>query len=173
MSESIKKKIGIPIATIASALLLMAPAIITTGAFAVSPHFTKGPTLEADGKTITVSGKGAGFGNAPTSAFITADVTQDFRCRNPGGNFAPGHAEVTESQVSPSEPIAVRNGQITFSVSLTAEQPEAPTPQEANCPNGNWDVVPVSPLTISNIQLHIQQNGQDLLSHTFPDVIDP
>ena len=172
MSETLKK-MGIPTLVIATALMLMAPAIITTGAFAVSPHFTKGPTLEAEGKTITVSGKAAGFGNAPTDAFITADVTQDFRCRNPGGNFAPGHAETTESQTSTPTPFEVRNGQITFSVSFTATQPEAPTPEEANCPNSNWEVVPVGPLTISNIELHIQQNGQDLLTHTFTDVIDP
>jgi hypothetical protein len=90
MSETIKKK-GILTATIASALLLMAPML----AAAASPHFIGTPTINKSisgtTATLTTSGKVAGLGSAPTQVFLTTSgVTAETECTNKGGNNPPG-----------------------------------------------------------------------------------
>src|SRR4029450_5665844 len=82
----------------------------------------------------TGAGRAAGMPNVPPSAFMTAtSVNTYFHCENKGGNFAPGHPASQSPVTGPTQDIAPRNGQITFSVSLPAT-----VPSTSECPNGNW-----------------------------------
>jgi hypothetical protein len=73
-------------------------ALVSTLAFAATAsaqkpgaHIVGDLTITKDATGLTVSGRGAGFGNFVTSAFLTAErVEAVFLCRNPGGNVAPG-----------------------------------------------------------------------------------
>ena len=109
MSESIRKIGIIPTATIASALLVIAPML----ASAASPHFVGDPSCDVVGGDLECSGKVAGLGNVEeVTAFIQADVT----CINRGGNEAIGLSGGEE------QTFTVQNGQITFT-DLTLENP--------------------------------------------------
>jgi hypothetical protein len=145
--------------------------LATSSAWAQSPHFvgTPGCTKSID-TGLTCSGKAAGLANGPTAAFLTADsVTATFVCVNKGGNVAPGQPIVTQNVTGPTQTIAPRNGQITFSASIPP--PTSPSPS-TECPNGNWRVVLTS-LTFTNVVLHIQQPvGTDVLTDSF-GTIDP
>ena len=162
------KKIGIPSATILSALLLMAPML----AAAASPHFigTPTPTKSTSG-TLTVSFKAAGLANVATGAFLTASqVTVQLQCVNPGGNNPPPKTATFGPTTGPTTQIPVRNGQITGSATLNP-----PTQQElqdaADCPNPNWTVKVLS-ITYTDVTLHIQQSGEDILFKNL-GTIDP
>jgi hypothetical protein len=167
MSENFKK-IGIPSATILSALLLMAPTL----AAAASPHFIGTPTVtKSSSGALTVSFKAAGLANVATGAFLTAsEVTVQLQCVNPGGNNPPPKTATFGPTQGPTTQITPRNGQITASATLNP-----PTQQQlqdaADCPNPNWTVAVLS-ITYSDVTLHIQQNGQDILTRSFGD-IDP
>ena len=168
MSENLKK-IGIPIATITSALLLIAPIL----AAAASPHFIGTPTINktisGTTATLTTSGKVAGLGSAPTQFFLsTSGVTAQTECTNKGGNNPPGQTATfgpTQGQTTTIQP---RNGQITFnnaaplSITVTADQ--------AGCP-GNMKPLMTS-ATFFDVVLHLVQNGQEVLTFDFGDV-DP
>jgi len=169
MSENLKK-IGIPIAAIASALLLMAPML----AAAQSAHFVRGPTIDKSisgtTATITTSGKVAGLGSDPTQFFLTTSgVTAETECDNPGqGANPPGQDATfgpTQGQTTTIQP---RNGQITFnnaaplSITVTAEQ--------AGCPD--HQAPSITSATFSDVTLHLVQNGEEVLTFEFGDV-DP
>jgi hypothetical protein len=133
---------------------------IAVPAMADSPHFVKGPTYDATLTSLTATGKAAGLANVVTTAFLSArEIDVTYQCRNHGQNFAPGHPAVSTDVTGPPEQIAPHNGQITFSVSLPATPPSAADA----CPNANWTVV-VSHVDYLGVVLHIQQNGQDILS---------
>jgi hypothetical protein len=168
MSENLKK-IGIPIATITSALLLIAPIL----AAAASPHFIGTPTINktisGTTATLTTSGKVAGLGSAPTQFFLTTSgVTAETECTNKGGNNPPGQDATfgpTQGQTTTIQP---RNGQITFnnaaplSITVTAEQ--------AGCPG---KMTPsITSATFSDVVLHLVQNGEEVLTFDFGNV-DP
>jgi hypothetical protein len=147
-------------------------AAVTTISFAASAHFIGTPTCsKSNSGVLTCSGKAAGLGNGPTAAFLTADsIDATYVCRNHGGNIAPGQGTFSGPVQGPTQNITPRNGQITFSPSLSP--PAAPTPQEAGCPNGKWTVERTS-LTYVNVVLHIQQPpGTDVLTQSFGS-IDP
>jgi hypothetical protein len=164
MSENFKK-IGIPSATIVSALLLMAPIL----AAAASPHFIGTPKIVKNADlSLTASFKAAGLANVATGAFLTAsEVTADLQCVNPGGNNPPPKTATFGPTQGPTTQITPRNGQITASATLLP-----PTQQQledaADCPNPNWTVDLLS-ITYSDVSLHIQQNGVDILSFNFGD----
>lgn len=137
---------------------------------AASPHFV-GAQSCSKGLSfgLACSGKAAGLGNLPTTAFLTAsEVDETFVCVNPGGNVAPGQPTVTQKVTGPSQEITPHNGQITYVV--TIPPPETPSASEV-CPNGNWTVNPTS-LTYKDVVVHIQQSGVDLLTHDF-GTVDP
>jgi hypothetical protein len=167
MSEGIKK-IGIPSAIVTSALLLMAPML----ALAASPHFIGQPTYtKSDTGALTVSFKAAGLANVATQAFVTASkVTVELQCVNPGGNNPPPKTATFGPATGPTTNITPRNGQITASATLNP-----PTQQQledaADCPNPNWTVDTLS-ITYTDVTLHIQQNGVDILTRSF-GTIDP
>jgi hypothetical protein len=152
--------------TLLLAILLAAPA-----AQAQSPHFIGTPSCTKSlSSGLTCSGKAAGLGNEPAFVFLTADsVTATYVCVNRGGNIAPGQPVVTQDVTGPTQEIAPRNGQITFSATLPV--PPAPSPA-TECPNGNWRVQLTS-LTYTNVVLHIQQpEAVDILTFDF-GTIDP
>ena len=145
----------------------------TTAALAQSPHFVGTPTCSKDSSTfvLTCSGKAAGLGNGPTAAFLTASsVSENVICVNHGGNTAVGQGTFESNVTGPTQNITPRNGQITFSPTLSP--PTTPTPAQAGCPNGNWTVRVLS-VTYSGVVLHIQQPpGTDVLTMSF-GTIDP
>jgi hypothetical protein len=160
-----------------SRLIVFIAALAVTGlmfaatASAESPHFIGTPTCTKSLTTgLTCSGKAAGLGNGPTAAFLTASsVSATYECVNKGGNVAPGQPLVLSNVTGPTQNIAPRNGQITFSPTL----PPPPTPSaRTQCPNGNW-TVRLTSLTFSDVVLHIQQPpGTDVLTFSF-GTIDP
>jgi hypothetical protein len=136
-------------------LALATAGLTTTAALAASPHFIGGFTISKSLDTgLTVSGKAAGLGDGPVTAFLTAEsVTATYNCVNKGGNVAPGQPQVLSGVTGPVQNIAPHNGQITFTVTL----PPPPTPSSAaTCPNGNWSVSLVS-LIYSGVVLHVHQ----------------
>jgi hypothetical protein len=150
---------------------LGALACVAPVAWAESPHFIGTPTCtKASSGVLTCSGKAAGLGNGPTAAFLTASqVTATFECVNKGGNVAPGQPVVQDNVQGPIQNIQPRNGQISFSPSLSP--PPTPSSRDA-CPNGNWTVRRTS-LTYENVVLHVQQPpGTDALTFSF-GTIDP
>jgi hypothetical protein len=141
-------------------------------ASAQNAHFIGTPDCTKNSNTgvLTCSGKAAGLGNGPTAAFLTADsVTATFECVNKGGNVAPGQPVVLQNVTGPTQNITPRNGQITFSPTLSP--PPSPSARDT-CPNGNWSVRRTS-LTYNNVVLHIQQPpGTDVLTFN-AGTIDP
>jgi hypothetical protein len=158
----------------AFATALMTLAATTAGmatATAQSPHFVGDVTCT---KSLTAglqcSGKAAGLGNSPTDAFLTASsVDAEYVCVNRGGNVAPGQGTETQNVEGPTQTIRPRNGQITFR-NVTIPPPATPSAREV-CPNGNWTVHLIH-LTYNDVVLHIQQNGDDILTKDL-GVIDP
>lgn len=150
------KRLFLPlVGLVAVAALAFAPTAVAS-----SPHFVKGPDYTATTSALTATGKAAGLANAPTAAFLTADeIDVAFHCVNKGNNFAPGHPATSTNVTGPTEDIAPHNGQITFNVSLPAPVPSA----AQECPNRNWKVV-VDSVDYLGVVLHIQQNGNDILS---------
>jgi hypothetical protein len=170
MSETFKK-MGIPTLVIATALMLMAPAILSTGAFAQNPHFIKDPTISKaiSGTTATLlaSGKVAGLGSDPTDVFLTTSgVTAETECVNRGGNNPPGQDATFGPTTGEVVTIQPRHGQITFnnvplSITVTAEQ--------AGCPDRMQPVI--TSATFFDVELHVIQ-GEEELVFDFGDV-DP
>jgi hypothetical protein len=153
------------------AALIGAVAAISTMAFAESPHFIGTPTCsKSSSGVLTCSGKAAGLGNGPTAAFLTASsVIANYECVNHGGNVAPGQPVVEQDVTGPSQTITPRNGQITFSPSLS---PPTPPSAATECPNANW-AVRLTAITYNDVTLHIQQPpGTDVLTYSFGN-IDP
>ena len=184
MSETIKK-MGMPTATIATALMLMAPAILSTGAFAqvvVTPtdttrsgglHFVGEPTLTVDktdeGATLTAEGEVAGAGQDAGTATIEADVTATVGCITPSGSNEPKgqqEASTAVTATAPFEPTRQGRGEFTETTEpLTIED------FDFECPSANMEETIVGAITSSNIVLTINaQTGT--IKATFPDV-DP
>ncbi|MGW0779014.1 hypothetical protein ACWD01_36720 [Streptomyces sp. NPDC002835] len=140
-------------------------------ASAQSPHFIGDVTCTKSLTTgLRCSGKAAGLGNSATDAFLTASsVEAEYVCSNRGGNIAPGQGVEFQNVTGPVTTIQPRNGQITFR-NVTIPVPETPSPQEV-CPNPNWNVTLLH-LTFNDVVLHIQRNGQDILTRDLGD-IDP
>jgi hypothetical protein len=137
---------------------------------AASPHFIGTPTVVKNPDfALTANFKAAGLGNVVSQAFLSSSGgIAVLQCVNSGGNSPPPQ-QVSfgplQGQVVTIQP---RNGQIT--ASPTIGPPPLPSPSEI-CPNPNWIVQLVS-LTYSNVVLHIQQQGFDILTFNFGNV-DP
>ena len=162
MSEDLKK-IGIPIATIASAIMLLAPAILSTGAFAQNPHFVGRQTADIDvsGDTATVSasGKVAGLGSEETTVFLsTESVTLETECDNRGQGANPPGQDATFGPTEGEEQnITPRNGQITYrnvelSVTVTSDQ--------AGCPDRMQAVI--TSALFEDVMVHVIQGGEEI-----------
>ena len=169
MSDNIKKGVvAVPAAAIvASALLLMAPML----AAAASPHFIGTPRITKNPDfSLTASFKAAGLGNVVSDVFLSSSGgTADLQCVNPGGNDPPPKRVDFGPLQGETVTVTPRNGQVTATVSLGP--PSLPGASEL-CPNPNWSVRTIS-VTYDNVVLHIQQGGQDVLTHNFGTVTVP
>jgi hypothetical protein len=167
MPES-KKGVVVPIAVVAAAFLLMTPML----AAAQNPHFVRGPTLTENQRdfSLTVNFKAAGLGNEATDVFLTSSGgSAELQCVNKGGNDPePKQFEFGDLQ-GETITITPRNGQITASPTL--EAPDLPSAREI-CPNPNW-TVDIESITFEDVELHVQQDGTDILFHDFGDVTIP
>jgi hypothetical protein len=151
-------------------------AALTIGALMVAapvfaaPHFVKGPDIKKnDDFSLTATFKAAGLGNVVTEVFLTSSGgTAELQCVNPGGNNPPPKKVDFDDLQGEKVNITPKNGQITAKPTLGP--PELPGADEI-CPNKNWDIDIVS-LTYENVELHIQQGGNDILTFDFGDV-DP
>jgi hypothetical protein len=148
-----------------AALLLVVPV-----AFAQNPHFVRGPDIEKnDDFSLTANFKAAGLGRVVTDIFLTASGgSADLQCVNPGCNNPPPKRVDFGPLEGETVTVTPRNGQVTASPSIGP--PDLPGADEI-CPNPNWSVDIVS-LTYTDVELHIQQDGDDVLTHDFGDV-DP
>lgn len=189
MPESIKKK-GILTATIASALLIMAPAMMSTGAFAIDPitttkdrgmHFVGDPqltvnkVLDENGRvtsaSLSATGEiaGAGTGGIATLS-ATAVVTQGCLTNEPPGNPGGGQNEPsglqdTDTTVTGSERFTTEQGRGTFSV--TTDAITSPT-ADFSCPSDQQTEVLVS-VTFTNIVLTITSDEGKEITATYED----
>jgi hypothetical protein len=158
--------------TVSATTTLLAFAMIAAPslAFAASAHFIGTPTITKNpNASLTTVFKVAGLGNVVSGAFLTSSGgTAVLQCVNPGGNNPPpkqvsfGPTQGQTTFIPPS------NGQITASASIGP--PPLPSSSQI-CPNPSWSVRLIS-ITYDNVVLHIQQNGQDILTFNFGNV-DP
>ena len=182
MSESIKRK-AIPIAAIAVALVMIAPAILSTGAFAIPPtttttdrglKFVGQPQLTVNKVTnaagfvtsasLTAVGEVSGAGTGGTATLsATAEVTQG--CINKAGNDPQGLQETEETVIGEAELDITRPGRGTFEVTTT----EITAPSEGfTCPSANMTPVLVS-VDFTDIVLTITTDEGKTITATFPD----
>ena len=145
--------------------LLFVSALSAPTAMAASPHFKKNgePACTISGtaasQTVTCNATLAGLGNEDVKVTQTVSGTAVYQCQNGGGNTAPGQNKVlvgpaTTPVIFPAS--AIKNGNLTVSVSTTLTAPATVTGAEAGCPNPNWTGVnPV--LTVTSIQFVIEQ----------------
>lgn len=152
-------------------MTLAATAIGISPAVAQNPHFIGDVTCtKSISAGLQCGGKVAGLGNVVTDVFLTASsVEAEYVCSNRGGNIAPGQGTEFQNVQGPIQHIAPRNGQITFR-NVTIPAPETPSARDV-CPNANWRVNLLH-LTFNDVELHVQQGGEDLLVRDLGD-IDP
>jgi hypothetical protein len=95
--------------------------VMTTGVLAASPHYVQGPTVTISSTSLIVSGKAAGLGNAAATADASLTGTVDVfsRCYNKGGNKPQADNKQETINVSQNQTFDVRNGQVTFSFTVT------------------------------------------------------
>ena len=149
------------------ALFSVLALVLATTAQASSVHFKsfRQPVLKDNGLTATITGALAGLGNGDVLITVSAQGVGTTRCRNQGGNEAPGQNKVplllTGTQtISASE---IKNGTVSFRV--TTQGPAAPTAAEAGCPNSNWAARFVD-VAFTGYTITVQQGGETVLSFT-------
>jgi hypothetical protein len=148
--------------------VLMALSIATPAALAQNPHFVVGPEISLNANnTVTATGSVAGLGNQNIDVVLTAELSVEVLCRNPGGNIAPGQTQQT-TVTGTAEDVKVENGRATFSV--TTEAPTLPnrTPKQLGCPNNKW-TPEIGEVTVESATLQIIQpagSGNVVLEET-------
>jgi hypothetical protein len=145
--------------------LLFVSVLSVPTAVAASPHFKRGgePSCTISGtgasKDVTCTATLAGLGNEDLKVTQTVSGSAVYQCRNQGGNVAPGQNKVLVGPVTTPVIIpagAIKNGNLTVSVSSTLTAPTTVTAAEAGCPSANWTGVnPV--LTVTSISFVIEQ----------------
>jgi hypothetical protein len=189
MSEAIKK-IGIPTAAIAVALVLIAPVMLSTGAFAqtftVEPdrttrtgglHFVEDPLLTVTktdtSATLSVSGEVAGAGTGAGTATLDADVTATVGCITRGGGEPGGLEEAGGAVTATATFEPTRQGRGTFTVStepLTIED-FLVDGETFECPSAQQTEVIVGNIMFTDVVLTIEaQTGT--IQAFYPD-FDP
>jgi hypothetical protein len=164
----LRAKVGLLVGTAFLALTTIAPSTV----FAAAPHFVGTPTIIKNPNfSIAASFKAAGLANIVTSAFLSSfGGTANLQCQNPGGNNPPPKTVSFGPIQSQQVFIAPRNGQIT-GTTLPLGPPPLPSASQI-CPNPNWRVLVLS-VIYTNVVLHIQQNGVDILDFNFGTVSVP
>jgi hypothetical protein len=189
MSET-TKKMSVLTATIAMAIMLIAPAILSTGAFAINPtsttkdrglHFVGQPQLTVNkvfdendrvtSASLSATGEvaGAGTGGLATLS-ATAEVTQGCLTNEPpgnpgGGQNEPSGLQTTDRTVTGSETFETTNGRGTFDV--TTDAITSPT-ADFSCPSAQQTEVLVSVL-FTDITLTITTNEGKEIVATYDD----
>jgi hypothetical protein len=100
------------------------------------------------GGSVVASGKAAGCGNENCDRVEMDIVGYGLTawCQNNGGKIAPGRNTVSVDVSASATFFADANGQFPFNL----RQEILPTAEEANCPNGNWDVIDLTgPLSVT------------------------
>jgi hypothetical protein len=171
------RKTAIPALALTTALVLMAPAILSTGAFAIAPetttkdrgmHFVGQPDLqvtkEGDTAFLTVSGEVAGSGTGGTATLSSTAVIV-VGCETQGGGTPPGQEE-DEDDTTASEPFTADNGRGSFTVST--EDDPVTIPSDFECPSANMTPFLVS-VTFTDIILTVTSNEGKSITATFAD----
>lgn len=166
-----KKQVVVPTIT-AALLFMMAPAMLSTGAFAVGPtsttrdgglHFVDDPNLERDDGTLTATGEVAGAGGGG-EAILEATASATLGCVNRGGN-EPSGLQTVDTTTTGSDTFNTRNGRGSFDV--TTDEVTA-SDFDFSCPSRNMREVLVGDIEFTNIVLTIEaQTGT--ITATFPD----
>lgn len=122
---------------IATAVGLLAFAVVTAQAASGSPHFVTGQTTDSVNTSgqLVVSFKEAGLASgAQETISVTATATADWFCVNSGShNPGASNKRTSNSAVTASGTFSAQtNGNVTGA--LTAPAP--PTPAGLSCPNG-------------------------------------
>jgi hypothetical protein len=133
-------------------------------AIAASPHFTRNgsPVCTDTGSVLTCTGELVGLGNQDLVLALSSRAEATFLCGAPGNaNTAPGQNKIP-FQAGGSQTIdgdAIKNGRASFSVSAPENPPPTPTPQQAGCPNKNWQVVGSGDIDFTDPVLTITQGS--------------
>jgi len=162
--------------SISFALLVVASAIVVTGAFAASPHFKKGgtPTCTISGggtssTSTTCTGSITGLGGGDVAIDTTVSGFAVYSCTNHGGNTAPGQNRVLEGPTTTPTNISgneIKNGNLTFTTnSAVLAAASSVSGTEAGCPAANWTGTNPQ-LTLTDISLTISQGGVLLFTCT-------
>jgi hypothetical protein len=183
-----KKQVLVP--AITAALVMMAPMVLSTSAFAIAPetttkdrglHFVGSPDLTVNKVTdengivtsasLSATGEvaGAGTGGEATLS-ATAEVTQGCLTNEPpgnpgGGQNAPSGLQTTDTTVTGSDTFTTTNGRGTFDV--TTEAITTPT-EDFSCPSAQQTEVLVG-VTFTDITLTITTNEGKTITATFAD----
>ncbi len=154
-------------------ILLVAVLAVGTALFvaptatAQGEHFTKRgvPVCTDIGTQLRCTGELAGLGNEDLVIDVTSDALVQANCVNPGGNEAPGQNKVLREASGQTviQGSAIKNGRARFTT--TTDPVEAPTAEEAGCPNPNWSTRVVA-VTFSNVVVTISQGGEVLFTCT-------
>jgi hypothetical protein len=149
--------------------VLLALGIATPATLAANPHFVVGPeiTLNPD-NTVTATGSVAGLGNQNIDIILTAELSVEVLCRNPGGNIAPGQTQQT-TVTGEAADVKVENGRATFSISTEAPALDPDLrPKQLGCPNNKW-TPEIGEVTVESATLQIIQpagSGNVVLEET-------
>src|SRR5687767_12767053 len=115
----------VSVAAVAAVVLAATPVL------AANPHWIGTPTMSVSGNTLTVSFKAAGLGNVPTANFtLSATATTFSRCYTKSNNKPQAANKRETANLSTTQTFAVRNGQTTGRMTLTAP------PSTLQCPPG-------------------------------------
>jgi hypothetical protein len=166
-----KTRVLIPTIT-AALVLMMSPAMLSTGAFAVGPtsttrdgglHFVDDPNLERDDGTLTATGEVAGAGGGG-EAILEADASATLGCVTRGGG-EPSGLEDVDTTTTGSDTFNTRNGRGSFDV--TTDEISI-SDFDFECPSRQHREVLVGDIEFTNIVLTIEaQTGT--ITATFPD----
>jgi hypothetical protein len=145
-----KTRVLVPAITAAVVMMMVTPAMMSTGAFAQSGlHFVGSPSCEPTDGSVECTGEVAGAGRTATATVeATAHITSG--CINRGGNDPSGLEESTD-QVTGSVDFNTRSGRGSF----TVETNEVTGPAQGfECPSNNMREVLVD-VTFSDITLTV------------------
>jgi hypothetical protein len=171
--DSIKKTRVLVPAITAALVLMMSPAMLSTGAFAVGPtettrdgglHFVGDPDLTPNDGTLTVEGEVAGAGGGG-EAILSATAEATLGCITRGGG-EPGGLEDVDTATTGSDTFNTRNGRGSFEV--TTDEVSI-SDFDFDCPSRNQrEVIVGDDIEFTNIVLTIEaQTGT--ITANFPD----
>jgi hypothetical protein len=148
------------------ASVIAVTALVSSVAYAASPHFKRGgsPTCTVSSgtasKSTTCTATLAGLGNEDLLITLSTSGSAVYQCQNQGGNIAPGQNRVLVGPATSSTPISadqIKNGNLTFTTNpAVLSAPQTVSGSAAGCPNANWTGVNPT-LTLTSITLTIEQ----------------